>query len=145
MKKNQFQKFLTNKENFHIIKEVVKLYHPNLKETYVDKKGKEKSVWDSIKVYLKFDWVCISSDKIDIGIEFEVRKNGQIIMSGPKPLSDFENAFQTSKFRAWRFVSDSKYSKEYPAPNNPDVNHILEKYNCPRPTAIEMSKYYHSD
>lgn len=104
---------------------------------------------EKIQVHTKYDWVCISThnNKVDIAIEFECN-----LMSGSKPLHLFEKELKNNQFRCWRFKSDSmfklenkdeyKYLKDV---YNTALNAILTKYNIQKPTAKQMSEYYHSD
>lgn len=132
---NNFQKSLVS--NKECIWDIVKLFHPNIDE---NKKGE-------IKVYTKYDWVCINGGCVDIAIEFECH-----LMSGNKPLHLFEKELKNNEFRGWRFVSDSKYKLEdkdefkyLKILYKKCLNDILNKHNIQKPTAKQMSDYYHSD
>lgn len=132
---NNFQKSLTSNKN--CIWDIVKIFHPDIEE-----EKKEK-----IKAYIKYDWVCIRGCGVDIGIQFECH-----LMSGFKPLHLFEKELKNNEFRAWRFVEDSKYKLE----NKEELrylkvfykkclNDILKKHNIEKPTARQMSDFYHSE
>lgn len=132
---NNFQKSL--RSNKECIWEIVKLFHADISE---DKK-------DQIKAYTKYDWVCITGSDVDLGIQFECH-----LMSGNKPLHLFEKELKNNKFRAWRFIGDSKFESEnrdnlkyLKILYNRVLNDILNKYEIKKPTAKQMSDYYHSD
>lgn len=125
---------LANKE---AIWEIVKIFHPE-----IDELNKSK-----IKAYLLYDWVHIRGCGVDIGIEFECH-----LMSGSKPLSDFEKELRNNKFRAWRFAGDSKYKLEKEKDFDSLralycqlVNSVISKHQIQKPTAKQMSDYYHKD
>jgi hypothetical protein len=146
---NRFQKHLLQPENRHIIWKIMKLYHPDLNETWVSKSGKTHNVLDWTDVFAKYNWVTITFKHIvDIGVKFIVPFSGR----GWK-IDDFERTAGNSKFKAWRFISDSKYeepawdaeSREFITSANPDINPLFEELEIPRPTAHEMMKFYYSD
>lgn len=130
---NNFQKSLILNEE--CIWEIVKMFHPDIKES-----SKKK-----IKAYTKYDWICIEGPGISIGVEFECH-----LMSGKKPLHLFEQELKNNKFTCWRFVDDSRYKlekeHEYLKTLYKNVlNDILAKHNISKPTAKQISDYYHSD
>lgn len=131
---NTFQRDMLKEHNMTAIKEIVKLYHPDLNPDDLQ-----------LKVSTKFDWIIIEGKGVNIGIEYVVAKDGQIIMSGSKPLDHFINAFNTSKFRAWRFYLDSKNNKPGEPANDPDINSIMRGHKILKPSAKEMYDYYHAD
>jgi hypothetical protein len=147
---NSFQNYLLNPNNKYIIWEIVKLYHPDIPETTTSKKGIISKTIDKIKIYPKYDWICIEynyNGKIAIGLEFEVNLLG----IGWK-IEDFVKQYNNNKFKAWRFSDDSKYiptdySKEESEriSNDPDINDLLISFNVPKPTPEEMIKYYYED
>lgn len=136
---NKFQQFLLDKNNKQLILDIIKLYHPDLSE--VDIKH--------VKVTPKYDWICLNSNIVSIGIEF--RHPTDIWGEGHK-IKVFERIHNTSKFRAWRFYDDLSYKKteiiagEIVADSNcPDINELFVKYNVTKPTPKELYDYYYRD
>ena len=132
---NNFQKSLIS--NNKCLWQIVKTLHPDIPE---DKKS-------TIKAYTKYDWVCITGYGINIGIEFECH-----LMSGNKALHLFEKELKNNKFKCWRFVDDSKYKIEKDEQYkylsilyNTIINTILIQNGIEKPTAKQMSDFYHSD
>lgn len=147
---NDFQKAMLN--NKDVAWEIVKVFHSDILEEYPNKYKEDKMIDTKGRLLIesKYDWICIRVSAqghltVSIGIEFECR-----LYSGFKPLHLFEKELENNEFRAWRFDDDSKsvkgivheIEKEY---YNTEVNKILVAYNIPRPTAKQMSDYYHSD
>ena len=147
---NNFQKSLIANED--CVWDIVKLYHPDILDEYPNK-YKEKSILtrNRLKTYSKYDWIIIklyvqTHIKVSLGIRFECN-----LMSGNKPLHLFQQELENG-FRTWRFVDDSKYEKdggiEYKSLEtlrNSLVNNILSNYSILKPTAKQMSDFYHSD
>jgi len=117
------------RHNRPIVHEVVKLFHPEMSDLELS----------SLKIGTKYSWVTIDGRGVSIGIEF----NPGFIGMGWK-MKDFVQAYNKKRFRAWRFVDDSKYIP-YPNSNNPEVHDLLISYKVPKPTPKEMFKYYYSD
>jgi hypothetical protein len=138
MLKNSFQKALL--KNKDAAWEIIKVFHPDILEEYKDR----------LKIYLKYDWVCIElkaqkNISVSIGVTFQCN-----LYSGNKPLHLFEKELKNNSFKAWRFYDDSKSIIGIVPDNevnmyNDKVNNILNRYNIPKPTAKQMSDYYHSD
>lgn len=126
---NTFQKFMLLPKNKHILQEVVKIYHPDIEDKYLDE----------IKIGTMYKWITIDGKGVSIGIEFNPGFSGM----GWK-MSDFVKAYNTKKFRTWRFADDSKYVP-YPNSNDPEVHDLLISRGVPKPTPTEMFKYYYSD
>ncbi len=147
---NTFQRFLLKPENRSIIHTIIKLFHPDLLDEYPNpyKEGKTIKLDDRLKIGIKYDWITIEANipsygRISIGVEFN-----STVMSGTKPLKRFEQSLIEDKFKAWRFYDDVKnksYSEEGHETNNPDVHDLLISLKVPKPTAQEMSDYYHQD
>lgn len=141
---NKFQKFCTLNHNNDImvkfVQDIINLLYPDLKD---------KKIEFTIKT--QYDWVVITSTrkKISLGIEYLVSLNGKnIIMSGDKPLSDFETAHFKSKFRIWKFYDDysyKSYTNEENIIHNKSLNELIKIYNIPKPTPREMFNYYHKN
>lgn len=132
---NAFQSSLT--QNKECIWKIVKIFHPDFP---YDKRGK-------IKVSTMHDWVCIDGPGISIGITFECH-----LYSGPKPLHLFEQEVKNNMFKAWRFGTDSKFDRE----KGGEYEYLrtlykmltqdtLIGYGIKKPTAKQMSDYYHAD
>jgi len=151
MRINNFQKAMLN--NKDVAWEIIKIYHPDILESYSNNyNDKIITTKDRLKISIKFDWVVIElmvqkHIKVSIGIEFQCH-----LMSGDKPLYLFEKELRNNKFRSWRFYDDSKFilenKEEYKYLKvlyNNIVNNILNKNKIPKPTAEQMSDYYHSD
>lgn len=139
---NDFQKFMLNTPKDKLIWSIIKIYHPNLERFSTNLKGIKKDVLDSITVGTKFNWIIINGRGVDIGIKFEnTTKEGTSLWGNWVKLEHFEESLKHDKFRTWRFVTDSLYKKA----DNPDINHLLELCNVPRPTAIQMFDYYYKE
>jgi len=123
--------------NKNVAWEIVKVFHPEI----------DDSLKERLSINCQYDWVLFKTTGVSIGIQFECH-----LMSGSKPIHLFEKELKSNKFGAWRFVNDSKYKLE----KEDDykylkllycslVNDILKKNNIAKPTAKQMSDYYHSD
>ena len=84
---NQFQKFLLDKNNNQLIIDIIKLYHPDLSEKEIN----------YVKVTPKYDWICLNSNKVSIGLEF---KHPISIWGKGHDIKVFEDIAKTTKFRA---------------------------------------------
>lgn len=148
--RNNFQLAMT--QNTDVAWEIVKLCHPDITEEYISPYKKEVIITtkNKLNISCKYDWVIISlripEITVSIGIEFECH-----LSSGPKSIDLFEKELKNNKFRIWRFWDDSKCisdhlerSKESEKLSD-ELKNILVKYKIPKPTAHQMSKYYHSD
>jgi len=122
---------MTDPLNKNISDEIVQLYHP----------GTEIKT----KVSIKYDWVTIEGRGIGIGLDFIVGNSGTPFMGAGWSIRDFVRAYETSAFKGWRFVTDSKYVRGRIKQDCPDINQILADHSVPRPTPTEMFKYYYSD
>jgi hypothetical protein len=135
MKINNFQEaMLKNKD---VAWQIIKVFHPEYDDSFKEK----------LSIQTKYDWIMLNIKGARLAIEFECH-----LMSGDKPLHLFEKELRNNKFRSWRFVDDSKYKvekeKEFDYLRvlyNNLVNDILNKNKIPKPTAKQMSDYYHSD
>lgn len=132
---NDFQKALIN--NKDICWEIVKIFHPEV----------NLSLKDKLNINTLYDWITLSiKGNIDIGIEFECK-----LMSGNKSLHLFVEEVKNNSFKAWRFSKDKKFSLEKGEEYNylrilynKLLNDLLTINNISKPTAEQMSKYYHS-
>lgn len=132
--KSTFQHFMLDNSNKLIIDEIISLFHPNIKE--------------NITLYHKYDWVCIKSKNISIGIQFETTIDGKPMYGPGWKIKDFIKAHINSKFKAWRFVDDSKYKSPTSIDDiedKIDINQIMIKHNVPKPSPNEMYMYYYED
>jgi hypothetical protein len=148
---NNFQKSLLLNEK--CIWEIIKLYHPDILDSYPNK-YKEGSILikNRLKVTTRYDWIVIELHvqthiKVSLGIKFECH-----LMSGNKPLHLFQQELDNNIFRCWRFYDDSKHKDEKGIEydnlkklRNFLVTNILSFYNISKPTAKQMSNYYHSN
>jgi hypothetical protein len=148
---NNFQKAMLN--NKEIAWQIIKVFHPDILISY-DNNYNDKIInaLDRLKISLKYDWIMIDCKiqthiSVSLGIKFECH-----LMSGDKPLHLFEKELKNNKFKVWRFASDSKYEIEKEKRfdylrglYNNLVNDILNQNNISKPTAKQMSDYYHSD
>ena len=127
---NDFQKAMLN--NIDVAWQIVKVFHPDI----------DDSLKEKLSITIKYDWIILRIKKVSIGIEFECH-----LMSGYKRLELFEQERKNNKFRAWRFVDDSKYNLDdcFKDVHVDAINSILKQENIPKPTAKQMSDYYHSD
>ncbi len=142
---NRMQKFLVNKDNKHIILEIIKKFHPDFPEYYISPhSGKKKKSIDWVRVTVKYDWVCIDGPGVSIGIEFPVSFWG----TGWK-LKDFVEELENNQFRVWRFSLDKRCGSKYDFESSDDfkksVHKLLIDNKVPKPTPKEMFNYYYSD
>lgn len=137
---NNFQRDMLKPENRHVAWEIVKLFNPDIPDTYITKKGIERKSIDKMDVRYLYDWITIKSNQYEIGVEF------YISLWGPGwKLNHFEQQLKINTFRAWRFALDCKYDPDVPRESMPDVNPILKKYRIRKPTAQQMMDYYYKD
>lgn len=149
-KLNDFQKAMI--KNNDVAWEIVKIFHPDILEEYPHKykEGKMISTKDRLRIESIHDWItikvsCQGHVDASIGIKFECN-----LSSGSKPLHLFENELKNNRFRAWRFYDDSKSVKGIVPKSeangyNDKVNALFIEHKIPKPTAQQMSDYYHRD
>lgn len=132
---NAFQKYLTrDPRGLEAIKEIVRLFHPDVSDEDLTR----------LRLYTKYDWVCITYKGINLGIEFYHKLWG----SG-KTISDFEEAYrEKGNWRAWRFVDDCKTQRLNIRQDDDlkdKITPIMNKYNVHKPSPKQMFDYYYHD
>ncbi len=132
--KNTFQKALA--ANLPLIREIALLFHPTLTPQQLAR----------LKVEFKYDWVCIRSNQVSIGIDITHGFWGEGIT-----LQNFQDLIDNNQLRvkAWRFVDDSlsrsALDEKRLGNNSPDIHALVTKAGIPMPTAEEMFDYYYED
>lgn len=113
-KKNIFQYNLI-RDNETLWK-IVKLFHPDIPETYVTKKGEVKFTKELIKASAQYMWVTIRFSVkeygcIDLGITN--CKNSTLWGQGVEKIH-MKKAIKSGdvKFNVWRFILDKLYKKD---------------------------------
>tara|TARA_R100000951_G_scaffold10686_3_gene9023 strand:- start:20670 stop:21113 length:444 start_codon:yes stop_codon:yes gene_type:complete len=141
---NSFQKAMTDSKHRDVAFALLKMFHPSIPEVY---KGGHRDfpTISKMRISTKHDWVTISivlkgefNLNADIGVRFPCELYG-----GDKDLEEFEEQRRNNDFTAWRFVWDDGDTEDVPKKNM--IHALMELNSIPKPTALEMSAYYHED
>lgn len=132
---NDFQKSLSERPN--VMWEIVKVFHPDMDDYFKNR----------LKFNIRYANVYIELKEVSIMVKFECN-----FISGPKPISYFVNEVLNNQFEARRTGLDSKFQLEDKEKYQylkilykKLVNDILKRNYIAKPTAKQMSDYYHSD
>lgn len=94
--------------------EIVKIFHPDLPDSAISRKGNNYSWKDKMRVYEHYDWVCIEINKIPNygSVNISISNSQNYKLYGPKVTkAEMKTALEdgTITMDIWRFAGDDGY------------------------------------
>lgn len=145
--KTEFQrKLVKDKETLWTI---VKIFHPDIPETFETKNGPLSVKDNKLCAYLKYDWVCIEFRIKSFGVvSLGIDNCHQWELFGPKITKNMmQKALNdgTCKFHVWRFTRDEMSAAGQSKELEAAAIDILKKAGYSLQSVSEMYKIYYED